>query len=230
MHAGRREVMEVFLPVFARAVEAGAQGVMSSYNEVDGVPTTSDRWLLTDQLRTAFGFDGYVSSDFGAISGLFKTHHVAANASEAVRMWLEAGGSVNGHDFGANYEKLIVGLVQNDTLDTAILDTAVANVLRVKARLGLVPGVPGYPPLVDARLVQTNLGDNPEHVAIAQRVAEEAVVLLRNEPNYDGTTLPLDPSALQRVVVIGPNADEARTGDYSAGGWAGAAPNGGGPS
>ena len=82
-HMGRRELRETFLPVFAKAVAAGAQGAMSSYNEVDGVPTTSDHWLLTDQLRNEFGFGGYVSSDFGAIVGLSTGNHaVAANDTD----------------------------------------------------------------------------------------------------------------------------------------------------
>jgi len=181
-----------------------------SYNEIDGIPTSSDYWLLTEQLRGAFGFDGYVSSDFGAISGLgLSNHAVAANDSEAVRMFLTAGGSVNGHDFGSNYEQLVVGLVESGRVPITVLDTAVANVLRVKTRLGLVPtNQTAYSPYTDETRVQSSLGDNAAHRALAERAARESVVLLRNEDN----TLPLDPAKTRRLLVVGPNADEARTG------------------
>lgn len=99
-------------------------------------------------------------SDFGAISMLGPSQHaVAANDSECVRMYIEAGGSVNGHDFDANYEKLVAGLIKSGGLTMAQLDTAVGNVLRVKGRLGLIPidGLP-FQPLVSEDLVRMDLG------------------------------------------------------------------------
>ena len=254
-HMGTRELQSTYLPVFAKAIAGGAQGAMSSYNEIDGVPTSGDKWLLTDELRGRLGFDGYVASDFGAISGLGPGNHAtAANDSECVRQFLSAGGSVNGHDFGDNYELLVAQLVAANRLSASEFDTAVANVLRVKARLGLIPGVTGVPyrPLVDTKRVQTYLGDNAAHVKTARRAALESVVLLSNDKN----TLPIPPpppppaapvtvaslaaavagstsdmiqkNSPLRILVVGPNADEVRTGDYSAAGWAGGAPNGGG--
>ena len=238
-HMGRREVRSTFLPVFAKAVKAGAQGAMSSYNEVDGVPTTGDRWLLTDQLRGEFGFTGYVTSDFGAISGLGPNNHAtASNDSECVRQYIEAGGAMNGHDFGDDYEKHVVELVTSGRMPEAALDVAVGNMLRVKTRLGLADAAAAAPPqkegrpawFTDESLVRTNLGDNPAHRAVATRAAQESVVLLSNT---DGTTrgdatLPLSQDKVKRLLVVGPNADEVRAGDYSAAGWAGGAPNGGG--
>ena len=162
-HAGRREVREIFLPVFEKAVKAGAQGAMSSYNEVDGVPTTGDHWLLTEQLRDEFGFTGYVTSDFGAISGLTEGNHAtAASDEEAVMQYITAGGSMNGHDFGDQYEVHAANLVSSGKMPMAALDKAAGNILRVKARLGLIPSA--FPPataasaLTDETLVQTNLG------------------------------------------------------------------------
>eukprot|EP00040_Diaphanoeca_grandis_P028777 m.167146 g.167146 ORF g.167146 m.167146 type:complete len:979 (+) comp31454_c0_seq3:101-3037(+) len=224
-HIGRREMLETFLPVFEKAVRAGAQGAMSSYNEVDGVPTTSDYWLLTEQLRDTFGFDGYVASDFGAIQGLGPDNHaVAANDSDCIRQFLEAGGSVNGHDMGDNYETLIVGLVTSNVMSLATLDKAVANVLRVKARLGLIENGPMSDTLTtNLELIRTNLGANQQHVELAERAALESVVLLKNDQNI----LPLKQD-IAKLLILGPNADEVRTGDYSAAGWAGGAPNGGG--
>ena len=132
---------------------------------------------------------------------------------------------MDGHDFGdGNYEKIVVDLVNSGALSESALDAAVANVLRVKARLGLVNN--SETTKVDETLVETNLGDNLEHRSVALRAALESVVLLNN----DGGVLPLQASRLKAkgLAVIGPNADENRAGDYSAGGWAGGAPNGGG--
>lgn len=196
-------------------------------------------------------------SDFGAISMLGPSRHaVAANDSECVRMYIEAGGSVNGHDFDANYEKLVAGLIKSGGLTMAQLDTAVGNVLRVKGRLGLIPidGLP-FQPLVSEDLVRmdlgpfvespslvvcerlrvccalarslttggimqvaTSLGDNPDHAAIALRASRESVVLLSNAPFNGKPVLPLSVESTKRVLVLGPNADEARSGDYSAAG------------
>ena len=102
----------MYLPPFRKAVQAGAQGIMSSYNEIDGVPTSADSWLMIEKLRQDFGFDGYVASDFGAISGLGPSRHsVAVNDTDSVRMFISSGGSMDGHDFGDKYEQYIVALL-----------------------------------------------------------------------------------------------------------------------
>jgi hypothetical protein len=185
-------------------------------------------------MRGEFGFEGYVCSDFGAVAGLGPGNHaVAANDTECVRLFLEAGGSMSGHDFGADYEKHALELVRSGRMAQATLDTAAAAVLAVKARLGLVPAAHAHDgvaaadapsPLTPLTLVQTNLADNPKHVAAAARAARESCVLLSNA----NATLPLSKAKVKRLLVLGPNADEVRTGDYSAAGWAGGAPNGGG--
>ena len=195
------------------------------YNEIDGVPTSGDPWLLTDVLRGQLGFDGYVSSDFGAIVGLGpKNHAVAVDDADCVRQFLEAGGALNGHDFEPHYEDLIVSLISSGAMSEAVLDRAAGDVLRVKARLGLLEGVgPDSPAIVDPARVATFLGDNASHVATALRAAQESVVVVANSDN----ALPL-PVSLKTVLVVGPNADAIRAGDYSAAGWAGGSPNGGG--
>ena len=147
---------------------------------------------------------------------------------------------MNGHDFGAAYEQHAANLVTSGKMPESVLDTAVGNVLRVKARLGLIPAayeldgvarqhVPSM--MTNVKLVQTNLGDNPAHVAVAEKAARESVVLLSNSnidaAGGDGGTagiaakkaLPLDPTKVKKLLLLGPNCDEVRTGDYSAAGW-----------
>lgn len=118
---------------------------MSSYNEVDGVPTSGDHWLLTTQLRDEFKFKGYVTSDFGAISGLGTVengghHGTCASDEDCVQQFIEAGGSQNGHDFGDQYEVHVQNLVKKGKMSMATLDRAAGAILSVKARLGLIPG------------------------------------------------------------------------------------------
>ena len=164
--------------------------------------------------------------DFGAISGLGPGNHASAsNDSECVRQFIDAGGSVNGHDFGDNYEVHVCELVNEGRMSVATLNTAVGNVLRVKARLGLIKNGPYKESMLvtDETLITRHLGSNITHAAVATRAATESVVLLKN----DRRTLPLSQST-KKLLVLGPNADEVRTGDYSAAGWAGGAPNGGG--
>ncbi|EGB12090.1 hypothetical protein AURANDRAFT_539, partial [Aureococcus anophagefferens] len=228
-HMGPRELRETYARPFAKAVAAGATGVMSSYNEVDGVPVSGDAGYLEDLLRGELGFEGYVSSDFGAIHNLQSLHYTAADGPEAVRQFLEAGGSVNGHDYHADYEAIVANLTDSGRMASETLDLAAGRVLAVKRRLGLLRDVGGVAATgayrTDPALVATRLGDAPSHRAVAARAAAESVVLLAND-----RVLPLDADALagKIVAVVGPNGDEARMGDYSAAGWSGGAPSGGG--
>jgi len=220
---GRRELSEIFLAPFKKAVAAGATGLMSSYNEIDGVPTSGDHWLLTELLREDWGFDGYITADFGAINNLQGAHGVSDSPGDSVRQFIEAGGNMDGHDFGDfGYEEIIIDIVNNGTLAMEDLDRAVTEILLLKHRLGLIDSRDTT--MVDVSLVERNLGNNVDHVEVAKRASDESIVLLNNA-NAD---LPLDVSNLKQIAVIGPNGDEARAGDYSAAGWAGGAPNGGG--
>ncbi|KAH8043670.1 xylan 1,4-beta-xylosidase [Aureococcus anophagefferens] len=102
---------------------------MSSYNEVDGVPVSGDAGYLEDLLRGELGFEGYVSSDFGAIHNLQSLHYTAADGPEAVRQFLEAGGSVNGHDYHADYEAIVANLTDSGRMASETLDLAAGGVL-----------------------------------------------------------------------------------------------------
>ena len=214
-HAGRREVLSEFAEVFRSGVQHGALGAMSSYNEVDGVPTTVDPWVLNETLRGAWGFDGYVTADFGAVRKLEigeGKHAVAENASEAVRQFLAAGGNMQGYDYPqAIYQAIIIELVASGRLPQATLDARAADVLRVKARLGLLDA-----PYVDETLAAA-YSDTPAHRRLAREAADQTMTLLKNE----GSALPLEASSLASIAVVGPNADAPRCGDYAAAGKCG---------
>ena len=140
-HVGQREILTTFLPPFAAGMEAGAQALMVSYNEVDGLPNAKSNYLLTELPRHLAGgsgpatrWDGYVSSDFGAISQLQGGHHTSPNASDAISSYIKAGGSVQGFDFNhRTWHDSIVGAVANGSLPMAALDLAVSRTSSAQA-------------------------------------------------------------------------------------------------
>ena len=200
---GSRELRQVFLPPFHRAIDAGALSVMTSYNSLDGVPCTSNRQLLTDVLRGNWQFGrGIVVSDLFSIDGLKGTHHTAASYQEAAIQALLAGVDV---DLGGNCYHALIEAVKNGKLKEAALDQAVKRVLRLKFEMGLFEN-----PYVNAKTAQSEV-HTAAAVTTARQVALESITLLKN----DGI-LPL--SKDKKVAIIGPNADNVYNmlGDYTA--------------
>ncbi|WP_460633807.1 beta-xylosidase/alpha-l-arabinosidase [Leifsonia lichenia] len=209
VHAGPRELADVFLPPFEMAIlDGGARSVMNSYTEIDGVPVAADPNLLTGTLREKLGFDGVVVADYFAVAFLEVMHAVAADRGEAAALALEAGIDIE-LPTGDAYLQPLADRIRSGAFDEAYVDRAVLRALAQKEELGLLDAdaFEDEPPsVVDL--------DSPRHRELARRLAEESVVLLRN----DGV-LPLGArsSALSTVAVIGPNADraEALQGCYS---------------
>lgn len=200
---GPRELKQVFLPPFKRAIDAGALSVMTSYNSLDGVPCTSNKQLLTEMLREEWGFDrGFVVSDLFSIDGLKGTHRTATSSQESAIQALLAGVDV---DLGGNCYAQLVEAVRSGKVDETALDQAVRRVLRLKFEMGLFEH-----PYVDSKTAGKEV-NNTNAVALARQVAQQSITLLKN----DGI-LPL--SKDKKVAVIGPNADNIYNmlGDYTA--------------
>lgn len=200
---GMREIQENFLPPFRKAIDAGALSVMTSYNSLDGIPCTANDYFLKKVLREDWKFRGFVVSDLYSIDGIWHTHHVAATRQEAGVMALKAGVDV---DLGALAYQPLVDACQKKLVDEAAIDSAVAQVLRMKFEMGLFEH-PYVDPKQAARGVRT-----PDNMDVAYRVAQAAVTLLENKHHV----LPL--SKTMRVAVVGPNADNDynQLGDYTA--------------
>ncbi len=199
-----RVLREVFFPPFERAVqEAGAMSVMASYNEIDGVPSHANRWLITDVLRGEWGFPGYVVADYYAITELQTRHRVAGSLASAAAQALEAGVDVELPN--PNAYPLLVAEVRAGRVDEALIDRALERGLRARFLAGLFED-----PWADADAAEALTG-NAEARELAERVAERAVVLLENR----GNLLPLDPADPGTIAVIGPNAAETLLGGYS---------------
>lgn len=201
---GEREMRTLHLYPFEKVVkDANVCAVMPSYNEVDGMPAHSNRWLLTDVLRGEWGFSGYVFTDYGGLSQLHNFHHVAADASEAAVMGINAGVDLEAARPDA-YARLS-DLVKAGKVKEEQIDAAVRRILRAKFMAGLFDK-----PYPDPERL-SEVVHRPEHVALALEVAQESAVLLKN----DSALLPLDASKLKSIAVIGPNADQVQYGDYT---------------
>jgi beta-glucosidase len=199
-----RVLREFFLPSFKAAVTEGhIMSVMASYNEIDGVPSHANSWLLEKVLRREWGFKGSVVSDYYGILQLQDLHHVANDKEEAARLALEAGVDIELPD--PDCFPLLVKLVREGKIPEALVDKAVARNLRAKFLLGLFES-----PYVDPdRAVRVT--NSLEHRELAADAARRSIVLLRNENNL----LPLDRSRLRSIAVVGPNADRVHLGGYS---------------
>src|SRR5438045_434248 len=193
-----REVENVFLPPFKAAIkEAGLLGVMSSYNDYDGVPVTGSHYWLTERLRNDFGFRGYVVSDSAAVEYLYNKHAVAADMKDAVRQSIEAGLNVKTNftppdDFILPLREL----VKEGNVSMKTLDDRVRDVLRVKFLVGIFD----RPYVADAEAT-ARLVNSAEHQQVALRAARESLILLKNDKNV----LPLS-KAVRSVAVVGTNA------------------------
>jgi beta-glucosidase len=200
VHAGWREMYEVFLFPFEVAIrEAGAQAVMNSYSEIDGVPANASRRLLTDILRGEWGFDGLVVADYNSIGLLHHAHHVADGPKGAAVLAVRAGMDTE-YPREHAYGTALVEAVEEGLVDEREIDVLVRRVLTWKFRLGLFENPYGEAP--DKIMA---LFDTPADRSLAREIAEQTIVLLKN----DGV-LPLNAAQMGSVAVIGPNADRAR--------------------
>ena len=199
-----RILREVFLPPFEAAVkEAGVLSVMPSYNEIDGVPSHKNSWLLEKLLRQEWGFRGLVAADYNGIAELVSRHKVAVDRADAAQQALKAGVDIELPD-PSSYP-LLPQMVSEGKVSLADVDRAVARVLRAKFQLGLFEN-----PFVDVERA-VRLTNTPAHQQLAAEAARRSIVLLKNANNL----LPLDRSKLQSIAVIGPNAGDVHLGGYS---------------
>ncbi|MCT4591405.1 MAG: glycoside hydrolase family 3 C-terminal domain-containing protein [Carboxylicivirga sp.] len=200
---GERELRSLHLPPFEAAVkEAGVCAIMPSYNEIDGVAAHKNRFLLYDVLRKEWGFDGFVFSDYEGIAMLKYFQKVAESKKIAALQSIQAGVDLEApSDECYMYLK---ELVADGELDEAVVDQAVRRVLATKFKSGLFEK-----PYVNVKRVKSII-NKKEHIQLAREIAEESVVLLKNQQNI----LPLTGNDFT-ISICGPNADQVQFGDYS---------------
>lgn len=201
VNCGTGELHDIYLQPFRRVVTTlPVQAVMSAYNAWNRQPNSSSHYLLTEVLRNRWGFEGYVYADWGSIDMLHTFQHTAANSAEAAVQALSAGLDV---EASSECYPHLTELVRQGQFDERIIDRAVRRVLLAKFRLGLFEHP--YGPEKESH------PQADRHTQVARHIADESIVLLKNED----ALLPLDPTRLKSIAVIGPNADQVQFGDYS---------------
>lgn len=200
-----RDLHESYLPQFEAGIrEGGAYSLMCAYNRVDGKPACGSDLLLSEILRGQWGFPGYVVSDCGAINDIYQRHRVVPTAAEAAALAVRTGTDL---ECGGVYGNLVAA-VEQGLITEARLDTAVTRLFLARFRLGMFDP----PDSVPFAMIPYSVLDQPSHRELARQVARESMVLLKNA----GGTLPLRKD-LNRLAVIGPNADQAEVllGNYN---------------
>lgn len=200
---GEREMLNIYLKPYEDCIkEAQPLAVMSSYNSWNNEPNSSSYYLQTELLRNQWGFQGYLYSDWGAVSMLQHFHKTAHNNAEATVQALTSGLDL---EAGGNCYAELVNLIKTGQLDEKYVDQAVKRVLRTKFALGMFEhpyrNVSDYGKTIHSK----------EHVALARKIAEESLVLIKNQNNL----LPLNSSRIKSLALIGPNADQVQFGDYT---------------
>lgn len=200
-HVAPREMFQLHLYPFKRVLEeAKPMGVMSSYNDYDGVPVSASYYFLTELLREEYGFDGYVVSDSEAVEYVSEKHHVAKDYKEAVRQVVEAGLNVRTtFRTPESFIEPLRELIHEGKISMNTIDKRVAEVLKVKFELGLFDSPYVENPENADKLVHTD-----EDEAFSKQINRESLVLLKNENNL----LPLDVNKIDNILVTGPLADE----------------------
>ena len=204
VHPSRRDLWETYLPAFEALVKEGdVAAVMGAYNRVYGESASASPMLTGEILRGQWGFDGYVLGDCWAIVDIWKNHRIVATSEEAAALAVKNGTEL---DCGSTYAEAIPVAVRKGLLAEAEVDAALTKLMTARMRLGM------FDPDADVPWARTpyTLNQAPAHDALARKVAQESIVLLKNEG-----VLPLSKN-LRRLAVIGPTADDtmALLGNY----------------
>jgi beta-glucosidase len=203
-HLGERELREVFFPPFEAAVKTfPIQSLMASYNEIDGIPSHANSWLLNDVLRREWGYQGAVVSDYYGIRELVTRHHLYSDVKDAADRAIHSGVDIETPD-PEGYVHL-PELVREGRVPMALIDQAVRRVLKLKFEAGLFEHP--YPDVATAQAKTAT----PDAIALAREAADKAIVLLKNERGL----LPLDASKIHRMAVLGTHANDTPIGGYS---------------
>lgn len=199
-----RWLFEYWLPHWKDCfIEGKAQSVMASYNALNGVDNVRNNYLLTDILRTQWGFEGFVVNDASGVSDMHNKYQGKMSWEEAVAQSLKGGCDVADAPYG-QYIPVAVGM---GILPVEVVDQALYRVLRARFRLG------EFDPqaMVPYSKIPFSVICSPEHRALSLQVAQKSIVLLKNKDNF----LPLDKNSIKTIAIIGPHANMSHTGGYS---------------
>ena len=196
MDISERTLNEIYLPPYKSAVDAGVFSIMAAHNEVNGVPSHSNKKLMSDLIRNEWGFDGFYVSDWLDIERLETLHKVARNFKEAIHLSVDAG--IDMHMHGPNFPELLVELVNEGKLSEERVNYACSKILEAKFKLGLFENR-----YVDEDKISEKIF-NQSHTETALKLAREGIVLLKNN---DVLPLQKPQNTKNKILVTGPNAN-----------------------
>ena len=195
---------DYYFPAFKKSViEGGAQGLMSAYNALNGIPCSSNDMLLQNVLRTEWGFDGHVVSDCGAIYNIHANHLYVETPQEGVAQSIKSGTDMN---CGGQYQKYLLETIESGLLTEDEINVSLGRILKSRFRLGMFD-----PDIMNPfTKIKSDVIDSDKHRTLSKQVALESIILLKNNNNF----LPLSKD-INSIAVIGPNANIAQFGNYS---------------
>jgi len=206
-----RDMREFYLAPYRKLIEQdGLPSIMSSYNAVNGVPTSASRLYLDTIARRTYGMKGYITGDCAAIDDIFSGHFYVKTAVEAAALGLKAGVD---SDCGSVYQRFALEALKKGLLLEADIDKALMNTFTIRMRTGEFDALSRVP----FAQFQTNMVNSPANKALAYEIATKTPVLLKNNlvPNTNKKALPLNLSALRKIALLGPQADQVELGPYS---------------
>lgn len=206
-----RDMREFYLSPYRKLIQQDRlPSIMSSYNAVNGVPTSASRLYLDTIARRTYGLNGYITGDCAAIEDIYTGHYFVKTAEEATALGLKAGVD---SDCGSVYQRSALSSLKNGLITEADMDKALLNTFTVRMRTGEFDA----PAKVPFALFQTNVVNSPANKALAYEIATKTPVLLKNNlvPNTNRKALPLNLAALKKIALLGPQADQVELGPYS---------------
>ncbi|RQW05270.1 carbohydrate-binding protein [candidate division KSB1 bacterium] len=206
-----RDMREFYLVPYKKLIEQDdLPSIMSSYNAVNGVPTSASTFYLDTIARRTYGLKGYITGDCAAIEDIYTGHYYVETAEEATAEGLKAGVDI---DCGSVYQRSTIDALNKGLITMAAIDRALLNIFTLRMRLGEFDP----PAKVPYALSLSNVVGSPANIALAKEVATKTPVLLKNDisAKTNKKALPLNPMELGTIALIGPQADKVELGPYS---------------
>jgi len=206
-----RDMREFYLAPYKKLIEKDKlPSVMSSYNAVNGVPTSASKFYLDTIIRRTYGLKGYITGDCSAIEEIFSGHAYVKSQTEAAAAGLKAGVDI---DCGSVYQAKAIDALNKGLITMADIDQALLNIFTIRMRLGEFDPASKVP----YALAQPNVIGSPANKALAREIATKTPVLLKNNVSSktNKKALPLNPRELKKIALIGPQADKVELGPYS---------------
>lgn len=204
-----RDMREFYLSPYKKLIEQdNLPSIMSSYNAVNGVPTSASVYYLDSIARRTYGLKGYITGDCAAVEDIYTGHYFVKTAEEATAKGLKAGLD---SDCGSVYQRYAISALKKGLITMADIDRALLNVFTIRMHTGEFDP----PSKVPYALYQPNMVNSPANKALAKEIATKTPVLLKNNMIAGRKALPLSPSTLKKIALLGPQSDEVELGPYS---------------